>query len=390
MGFATPAGAGVCPEWIEEFPVNAANLELLTSPTVLNHLPGPTPQDFGDGLIGTADDGIQDAPSILGAPNDLGRAKTGLPGSPDTKLLHGMSIIDSQESSLHAPGSDNLSLAKTGEGAFSYVKFSMGEFETLSYLGGGVSAVPEDLRFTLQGGKFPFNAGQVTLGGTTVALGGFFQGPFNIDLVTISPGEDLSFSWVNSTDNTSESIVQGCNGLARGVDGLDPVGQPIDWQPLDPGLFPKFPRIGVSNEGEWNPKSAKPLSPDGRTIFVVVDMVVKVPRSGLFFVAQEVRLAGYGFPLGEAGGLLNPNFHPDGDLPDIPGFPSSGKGLARYLHDVIVPIADEQDALLLGLLRGVATVELIGVPTTLDFTLVATGNFGSFDLCALDVTPCSF
>jgi hypothetical protein len=62
VGWGPPAEAGlsfaqVCalkaPLWIQ-----SADTELLTGPEVLNHLPGPTPENFGDERIGTADDGI--------------------------------------------------------------------------------------------------------------------------------------------------------------------------------------------------------------------------------------------------------------------------------------------------------------------------------------------
>jgi hypothetical protein len=378
IGLASHAVAGVCPPGIDELSVSAAHFQLLTSPAVLNHLPGPTPQEMGDGLIGTADDGVRATPSVFGAPNDLGRENTGLPGSTGTKPLHGTSVWDSHESDPHAPDSDELRLARPGEGAFSYMKFRMGQFETLSYLAGGVSGLPDSLR----GGMMPLYIVQATLAGTTLVPDVLFQGPFNIDLITVSPGEDRDFG---TRDDAGETVARGCNGLAPGVDEV------TDWFPLNPEQYPKHPRTGFggTNRGEWNPRSAKEREPDGRRISGVADVLFKVPTSALFFVAQDMPLVGYGFPRGEAGGLLNPRFHPDGNLPDIPGFPGSGQGLARYIHDVLVPIAEQRDELLIGFLRGADTLEIVGVPVTLDFTFVATGSIGTFDICTLDVTPCN-
>lgn len=385
IGVAPSTRAGVCPEFIDAFPVAAIHLELLTDASVWNHLPGPAPGQLGDGLIGTADDGVSTEPSVHGAPNDLGRERTGLPGSPGTKRLHGSSLIDSEESGPHEPEAHTLSLARPGEGSLSYLRFRVGTLETWSYLGGGVSIVPPDGRFVLRGGTLPFHVAQATAAGTALVPDVLFRGPFNLDLVTISPGEDRKFA---TRDDVGEAIGRGCNGFSLGVDGLDPRGEPLDWQPLGPGPFPKLPRTRFTNQGELDPSSAKAFEPDGRRIEARVDLVAKVPTSGVFFVTPEIRLAGYGFPRKEAEGLLTPSFHPDGNLPDIPGFPGSGQGLARYIVEVVVPLAQARGHVFVGFLRGTGVIEIIGVPVPLEFTLVGSGGIGEFDLCRLDTPAC--
>lgn len=389
---AAQAGAqAICPEGVK-LPMLAAELETLTSTEVLNHLPGPTAEDFGDLRIGTADDGIHPGlklpphpgfSPVFGCPNDLAGQSAiptitcGVPGSADTQLLDGTSFRNSEESGLHTAEGHELSLARPGEGSYSFIKARVGQFESLSYLAGGFDALLRDFEasFAL------VEIAQVTLGGTTLVPNVFFQGPFNVDLITVGPGEDLSF---NARGESGESIVRGCNGLAPGVDEVS------DWFPVSPGPFPKFPDVQTTNRGMWNLSQQREDSPEGRTVVTLVDALTKVPTAAGFFVTQDVPLAGYLFPMEEAQVLLSARFRPDGNLPDIPGFPSSGLGLARYIQEVMVPAAAKRNAVLVGFFRGVTTVEIIGVDTLLDITIVADGRMGEFDLCTLDVIPCTF
>jgi hypothetical protein len=389
---AAQAGAqGICPAGVE-LPMLAAELEALTGAGVLNHLPGPTAEDFGDLRIGTADDGIHPGLTlppqagfspIFGCPNDLAGQSAiptitcGVPGSSGTQRLDGTSFNNSEESSLHTAEENKLSLARPGEGSYSFIKATVGQFESLSYLAGGFDALLRDF----EASSALVEIVGVTLGGTTLVPNVFFQGPFNVDLITVGPGDDLSF---NARDETGESIVRGCNGLAPGVDEV------VDWFPVSPGPFPKFPHVETTNRGMWNLKQQREGSPEGRTVVTLVDTLTKVPTAAGFFVTQDVPLAGYLFPMEEAEVLLNARFRPNGNLPDIPGFPGSGIGLARYIQEVMVPAAKKRDAVLVGFFRGLTTVEIIGVETLLDLTVVADGGFGEFDLCTLDVTPCTF
>jgi hypothetical protein len=389
---AAQAGAqAICPAGVE-LPMLAAELEALTSAEVLNHLPGPTAEDFGDLRIGTTDDGIHPGLTlpphpgfspIFGCPNDLAGQSAiptiicGVPGSAGTQLLEGMSFENSAESSLHTAEQHELSLARPGEGSYSFIKARVGQFESLSYLAGGFDALLRDFEASFALVEIV----DVTLGGTTLVPNVFFQGPFNVDLITVGPGDDLSF---NARDESGESVVRGCNGLAPEVDEV------ADWFAVSPGPFPKFPQVQTTDKGMWNLRQQREDSPEGRTVVTLVDTLTKVPTAAGFFVTQDVPLAGYLFPMEEAEALLSARFRPDGNLPDIPGFPSSGVGLARYIQEVMVPVAEERDAVLIGFFRGLTTVEIIGVETLLDITIVADGRFGEFDLCTLDVTPCTF
>lgn len=383
--------------------VRSSETELLTGPEVLNHLPGPSATDFGDMRIGTADDAIHPGLTVppdpdfgpaFGCPNDLAGGSAvpsitcGVAGSPGTKLLHGTSAKESQESVLHSPEEDQLSLAREGHGAYSFAIATVGNFRSISYLTGHVSGVISGFSGTIVE-LFVVN---ITLGGTTLVPNVFFQGPFNVDLLTIGPGGDLKYDGFRD-DDKRESIARGCNGLARGVDGLDPLGNPIDWQPVSPGPFPKFPDFKRSNRGVFQALSDP--AKGGRLTMASADVIAKVPSSAAFFVVQDSPFAGYLFPIDEAEALTTPLFRRGtenlADLPDIPGFPDSGEGLATYFVEVLTPKAHENpDNRLVGFLRGQTTIEIIGVETTLDTTVAVGGTLDAFDLCLLDVSPCTF
>lgn len=367
--------AGVCPAGLDSLPVAAVEFELLTGPSVLDHLPGPAPGDLGDGWIGTEDDGVASETSIYGAPNDLGRPETGLPGSPGIPGLPGSDWTTSDASASSDPHPGSLSLARSGEGAYSYLRVRLGDgLETLSYLGGGVSGVGKEQRTQL-----PLFVVQTTLAGTPIVPGVLLRGPVHIDLISVGPGDDRRF---DTGDDTGETVARGCNGIAAGAGGV------ADWFPLRFSQGRATARPRITNRGEWDVRSAKDRQPEGRTVWARADLLFQVPSAGLYFPVQEMALAGYGFPLGEAEGLLNPRFHPDGNLPDIPGFPGSGTGLARYVSQVLAPAAAARGAVFVGVLRGSARTEVVGVPVHLEMTLVASGDLGTFDLCRLDVPAC--
>lgn len=383
--------------------VTATLTELFTGPEVLNHLPGPAARDFGDKRIGTADDGIHpgltlppdpDFSPIFGCPNDLAGGSAvpgitcGVPGSPGTRPLHGTTTINSQESSLHGEGSDNLSLSVPGHGAYSFLIATVGQFQSLSYLTGAIVAALTGF----DGTAALLQVANVTLGGTTLVPNVFFSGPFNADLISVGPGDDIKWKGIRD-DDRGETIVRGCNGLARGVDGLDPRGNPIDWQPVSPGPFPKFPNIKRTNSGRWDLRSDPEKG--GRLVNTTADNLTKVPTSAGFFVTQDVVINGYLFPLDEAEALLFKVFRPNApdlnDLPDIPGFPGSGENLAKYFVEVLVPKAFQNpDNRLVGFFRGQTTVEIVGQETFLDIVIAGAGNFIDFDLCSMDVRPCTF
>jgi hypothetical protein len=438
--FATPAWSGLtfeeaC-ELLGPFFMTATTTELFTGPEVLNHLPGPTAQDFGDMRIGTADDAIHPGattppqpgfPPIFGCPNNLNLGPPfegdcdrgcsnagescltdasctdcptgqgcdlppvcGVPGAPFTKLLEGTNSINSRESNLHGPGSDQLSLAKPGHGAYSFVISTVGTFDSLTYLAGAIVAALSGF----EGGIAQLVTANVTLGGTAQVPGVFFEGPLNADLITVGPGDDLAFRDAKA-DEMGESIVRGCNGLAPGVDGVS------DWRPGDDLLSPRFPQLGLThaNKGLWDLRS----NPEegGRLISTMADTVVKIPSSQNFYTTQETPFNGYLFPIDEAEALLTTAFRdlpPEKlvHLPDIPDgeggfFPDSGKNLAAYFVNVLVPKAEENpENKLVGFFRGKTTLTIIGVVTTLDITVVGAGNFIEYDLCTMEAHPCTF
>lgn len=384
--------------------VKAVKAELLTGPEVLNHMPGPTAQDFGDMRIATADDGIHPgltlppipgfAP-IYGCPNDLAgesaipTIKCGVPGSPGTHLIHGTDPLVSQESNLHPPDSDQLSLAREGHGSYSFSIATVGQFQSISYLTGSTVSMLANL----DGVVAELQVANATLGGTTLVPNVFFRGPFNADLVTVGPGDNLRYGGFKD-DETGETIVRGCNGLSLGVDGLDPLGDPIDWHPVSPGPYPKFPDLRTANQGRWVLLSNPDPPNRGRRITMLNDTLVKVPSAAGFFVVQDVPFAGYAFPIDEAEVLVTPlvrrgteNLR---DLPDIPGFPNSGKDLAVYIAEVLAPKARAEGFRFVAFLRGTTTVEILGIETFLDVTVAAGGDRARFDICQLIVEPCAF
>lgn len=398
---AAPASAGLTLKEICDakgpIRVTSVDTNTFTGEEVLSHMPGPTAQDFGDFLIGTADDGIHPGLTlppqpgfspIFGCPNDLmGQSAIpsitcGVPGAPGTKLLHGTAPRTSQESGLHTPDSDQLNMAIPGHGSYSFIVATVGRFQSLSYLTGTFTAM-----LTGFDGTFAeVQVANLTLGGTTLAPNVLFKGPFNADLITVGPGDDLKYHAIKD-DETGETVVRGCNGLAPGVDGVD------NWFPTSEGPFPKFPNINRSNRGRWNLVSNPEKG--GRLITSTADNLTKVPTSQGFFVTQDVGVAGYLFPIDEAEALLFSVFRPDAenldDLPDLPGFPGSGRKLARYFVEVMTPMAREnRDNRIVGFLRATATVKIIGIDTFLDITIVGAGDFGEFDICTLDVKPCTF
>jgi hypothetical protein len=405
--FAAPASAGLTFEQICELKapifMTAVTTELFSGPEVLNHLPGPASQDFGDMRIGTADDAIHPGatsppqpgfPPIFGCPNNLnlgppfeGAATCGVPGAPNTKLLEGTNSIDSRESNLHGPGSDQLNLATPGHGAYSFIISTVGTFDSLTYITGAIVALLSGFD-----GKFAeLVVSNVTLGGTAQVPGVFFQGPLNADLITVGPGDDLAYRDFEA-DEMGESIVRGCNGLAPGVDAVG------DWQPGDDLISPRFPNLGHihANKGRWNLLS-NPDSGGGRLVETLTDTVVKIPSSQSFYTTQDTLFNGYLFPIDEAEVLVSPIFRrdvPSEDLihlPDIPDFPGSGENLAAYFVNVLVPkTLENPDNRLVGFFRGKTTITIIGVLTKLDITVAGGGNFIDYDLCTMDVRPCTF
>lgn len=398
---ALPARAGLTlPELCErKGPVlfASADTDLFTGPEVLNHLPGPTPENFGDRRIGTEDDGIHPGLTfppqpgfepVFGCPNDLAGMSAvpgitcGVPGSPGTQLLVGTDPRTSQESNLHSPDENRLNLSREGHGAYSFVIATVGQFQSLSYLAGSTTGLVAGF----DGFNVEVQVVNVTLGGTTLVPNVFFRGPFNADLITVGPGDDLKYDGIHD-DETVETIARGCNGLAPGVDGVD------DWFPVGPGPFPVFPDVRTANRGRWDARSSPEKG--GRLLTARSDTLTKVVTSAGFFVVPDVTFAGYLLPLDEAEALTTSLFRPDArnldDLPDLPGFPGSGKNLARYFVDVLVPKAfEDPDNRLVTFLRGTTVVEIIGIETLLDVTAAGGGNFGEFDICDLNVTPCAF
>jgi hypothetical protein len=326
------------------------------------------------GRVGTADDVLRVEEGYEGAPNDVGRPGSGPPGSPDTYYLTGPDVSHSDESQFHFPSSDTLSVAKPGEGAFSFIKATMGAWTTHSFLTGGITSVSADLQPNGALRKIV----NVTLGGTTLAPGVLFAGPVNLDLIAVGPGPDLRFY---TSDDVAESVFRDCNGLARGVDGA------LRWLAMDDGPHPVF---GGLNYLLLDLNPLAPSQARGRSVKGSFGVLLKGqgPTYDAFAAIPDVPLNGYSIPLDELRTILT--VFPHGDLPDIPGFPGSGTGLARYLHDVILPVAERKGAAGVGFSRGIVARQALGWTLTLDLTLVWAGNPGMFDLCTLGVRPCTF
>ncbi len=276
-----------------------------------------------------------------------------------------------------------MSLAQEGHGAYSFVISTVGKLRSLSYLAGTMTGIVGEFDGFIIG----LQVLNVTLGGTTMVPNVFFQGPFNADLITVGPGDDRKYAGYRD-DETGETIVRGCNGLAPGVDGVE------DWFPVQlDESFPKFANLRTANRGWWDARSDP--AKGGRLFTSRADTLTKVPSSWNFFVVQDVPFSGYLFPFDEGEALLTPlfrrNTHNLRDLPDIPGFLGSGKELAAYFVEVLLPAAQRNpDNRLVTFARGRTTIEIFGIETELEVTVAAGARRSEFDLCSLVMKPCTF
>jgi hypothetical protein len=287
-----------------------------------------------------------------------------------------------------------------------------------SYLGGGAVVLLH--HFRSEGGLYDTSSGMnldivnVTLAGTPIVPSPSWRKPYNVDLITVGPGVDLTF---RTADDTRETIsghpFARCNGLADGVDGPDSRNRWLaldfdsgkDWA-VDYPYAPNF----RTNHASWDLLLSQSRSVRG----IVGDVLIKEPGAYHYLTLRDLEFFGRIFPLGE---VEAPGF--SRDLPDIQApsdfcaqFPTkaacddqptcvfhanpsrcdprlllSGAGLGTYLKNVVLPIAKGRKDDLLGLLVGRSDVKtLLGnVSADLHFVLVGGGKIGTYDICLEDV-----